>query len=181
MVVVAIALLIANCTMWPHIPQNLRMLFCFTLAPINILAFAIGLHLGANPVKLPKWAGRFALLWGTVLLLAVAIVRTMNICLTPVAGAITPMAAIGLFLAGAWSVCPAIELPSFIRRQSFPLYILHATMVPYLLLAAQKFTFMLTWAGFIVNVCILVIWSLMLSHAMHKFLPRFSKVVFGGR
>ena len=181
LIVFIVALVSFNCTKHMYVSAEYSTLFAFTLAPVNILAYIIGLRFGCKPVGISKCVGTFLLCAGLTLFLVLSIFKISQIFVPQAAGSLTSLVAIAFTLAGAWGVCPAVELPKVLRRQSFPIYLCHAIFVPYVLLTAQKFPCVLGWIGFGVNSVILLTASLILSHALHKYFPRFSSVIFGGR
>ena len=156
-------------------------MFCFTLAPKNIFAFVCGMWFCGHPIKLSPRQGWFSLVAGMVIFVILSLFVSWQVKLHCSLSGLLPKVAIVLFIAGAWTLCPAVELPELIRGQSFPIYLLHAVFVPYAHLIAQNVKFMFAWSGFIVNVCALVAGSLLMSWTLRKYLPRFSKVIFGGR
>ena len=174
-------LIIFDCTKNLYVPMNLSILFSFTLAPLNVLAFTLGLHFDKHPISLPIGAAHGIWVSGILLFFFSSLSKYMGIQIPYAAGVIMSSSAIGLTLAGIWTVCPAIELPLWLRGQSFSVYLLHALFVPYALLVARKFPIMLGWFGFVANAALLLVASLALSHALHRYFPRFSKVILGGR
>ena len=175
------SLVLFACTKNLYIPQGLSSVFAFTFAPVNILAFTMGLHFSCNPRMVSMSAGKVFLIGGMTSFFSLSIFKILSVPMPYAVGTLMRLCAVGLALAGAWSVCPALELPRLLRGQSFPIYLCHAIFVPYVLLFSQKFPFMLGWGGFVMNVILLVFGSLIVSHLLHRHMPRFCKVIFGGR
>jgi hypothetical protein len=90
--------------------------------------------------------------------------------------------AVLLTIVGAWMICPAIELPNVFRAQSFPVYLLHGVFVVVILILKNVMpAFVESAAGYVFSVVFMVACSIAASHLLRRFLPRLSKVIFGGR
>ena len=177
-----IGVLIAfNCMKNIYVSKEYTTLFSFTLAPVNILAFTFGMHFNSNPIYISKGVGRILLALGVLIFLVLSLRKFCEISLPQVLNAMLPLLAIAMVLAGVWMVCPAITLPTILQGQSFPIYLLHAVFVPYVLLVAQKFPVMLSWFGFLVNATVLLVCSLFSSLMLRHFSPKTATVLFGGR
>ena len=175
------ALILFNCTKNMYVTKEYTTLFSFTFAPVNILAFTLGLRLSGSPIQISKVTGLVLFASGLLFLFAKSLFEFYGFLIPQMVGMTLSLIAITMFIAGAWVVCPAVEMPKIMRGQSFPIYLLHAAFVPYVLFVAQKFPVLLGWFGFFVNAVVLLCFSLLLSHLLRRFLPRLSKVIFGGR
>jgi peptidoglycan/LPS O-acetylase OafA/YrhL len=175
------ALILFNCTKNMYLAKEYTTLFSFTFAPVNILAFTLGLRLSGSPIQISKVTGLVLFALGLLFLFAKSLFKFYGFLIPQMVGMTLSLIAITMFIAGAWVVCPAVEMPKIMRGQSFSIYLLHAAFVPYVLLVAQKFPVLLGWFGFLVNAVVLLCFSLLLSHLLRRFLPRLSKVIFGGR
>lgn len=159
------------------IPAELNVLFSFTFAPMNLLAFLVGIWLAGHPVRLHKRIG--VCLFSTSI--AVLAVLSFHSGIPHVVKVLLQIMATVSILSGAWSICPSLKLPKVLKNQSFPIYLLHAAFVPYVLLLAQKLKFMVSWYGYVANVILLVAGSVVSSYLLRRYIPKFSKMVFGGR
>ena len=162
-------------------PEWAGNMLTFDLAPCNLGAFLIGMHLSYYPVSISSKLGGPSLLLGLALCAILAAVKCEYFSLDSYYRTFLAWLAKLLVIIGAWQLCPPIELPNFLRRQSFPIYLLHAVFVPYALMAAQKFPALQEWWGFLINICILTILSIATCHLLRTMAPKFSAYIFGGR
>lgn len=160
-------------------------LFLFTLAPLNVLCFLSGIFLGRNPHLIEKSSPRGG---GIVMVIAIglmvfnAICRYVPIELGSILTKFLRQIAVLLVISGAWHICPAIELPSIFRAQSFPVYLLHGVFLPAVLVMKNAApAFIESAAGYVFIVTFAVACSIVASHVLRRFLPRFNNVIFGGR
>lgn len=160
-------------------------LFLFALAPLNVLCFLSGIFLGGNPHLIEKTFPRGGCI---VMVVAIGLTAFNAICryvpleLGSVLTKFLQQIAVLLVIVGAWHICPAIELPSILRAQSFPVYLLHGVFLSAVLVMKNVMpTFIESAAGYVFAVAFMVVCSIVASHVLRRFLPRFSKVIFGGR
>ena len=160
-------------------------LFVFTLAPLNILCFLLGIFFGRN-VQLVEttanWRGYMVMAVALMLILFNAICGYVQLELGSEFSNLLRQVAILLTIWGAWQICPAIELPTILKAQSFPIYLLHGVFMMVILVMKNVVpAFVESNGGYCVSVVFLVGCSIIASYWLRRFMPRFSRVIFGGR
>lgn len=184
MIVLVCVLVILHCVKNLFIPEGLSILFNFTLAPINILAFMCGMRFSKYPVYIPSAIGKILLVFGVTVFTLMSYLVCHRVSLHSTVQSILSILGICSLLAGAWSSCHAIDMPVLFRKQTFPIYLLHVFLSPYVFYLVVKligFRFMISWVGFLLNIVVFVMGSIAVSLMMHKFLPKASNLIFGGR
>lgn len=160
-------------------------LFLFTLAPLNVLCFLAGIFLGRNPHLIETSCARgrgIVMAIAIALNLLIAICKYISFALDPMAYSFLRQVAILLTIIGSWQICPAVELPSVFRAQSFPVYLLHGVFsVEILVLKNVMPAFVESAAGYVFSVVFMVACSIAASHLLRRYMPRLSEVIFGGR
>lgn len=82
-------------------------------------------------------------------------------------------------LAGAWTLLPAVRMPTWAIRLSFPIYLLH---LPVMFAGGVVFKWHTgTLAGWWMKYVLVVVGSFLMCKAMKRFIPRLSVLAFGGR
>ena len=180
-ILVLITLLIFDCTKYVYMPEWTSNILTFDLRSCNIGAFLIGMHLSYWPLDIQKKIGYPSIIIGTILFAYLAFVKCEYLSLPRYVVIILSNLGLLLSIMGAWLLCPPLELPEYLKRQSFPIYLLHAIFVPYVLLISQKIPVLQEWWGFLVNVFVLAGLSLFTSYLLRRLMPRFSAFIFGGR
>lgn len=174
-------LIILDCTKHFFMPAWTKNMLIFDLAPCNVMAFLIGIHLTYYPIALFQKYGYPFIIIGLILFAFLSAVKCEYLHMTIYLKIIFSYLGRLLFIIGAWLLCPPIELPDLLKRQSFPIYLLHALFVPYVLLIAQKLPVLQDWWGFLINIIVLVGLSLITSYLLKRLMPKFSAFIFGGR
>ena len=163
---------------------DMQTIFFFTLAPLNLFSFMLGLHLRSNHYSASKSKG-FSLIVlsvGVLLMFGRTLIAYNSIPISDFSRQLFMWSSIWLTLWGLWCVCPTKPLPTWLRSQAFPIYLMHGLflVVPY---AAKS---MMPIYGecivtFILCIVIGTSGSIILSTLMRRFFPRFARFVFGGR
>ena len=148
----------------------------------GIFYFTVGIYLCYHPVTIehPKWMGGVAFIFGVVLFA----LRHM----LPIIEFQVECAAIAFSLIGIWLLLPVLTFPKWLTACSFPIYCLHIFPSAIFVVLARH-VFGLTSSDATTTSCgiyILGIWfvwttSLGLVLMIRKYIPRFSKIAFGGR
>lgn len=144
--------------------------------PLRCLLFlSVGIWLRTNPLCLPKWVGRVALLLGSVLL----IVLSLGIRLGPELDLLMTIA----LLIGIWENWHVLGISSLVNSCAFPIFTLHWFVtrgVQIVLKVAGHYDD--TRASFNVYLAsLLAAWlvSFLWAYSLRRFLPKFSKFTFG--
>lgn len=86
--------------------------------------------------------------------------------------------AVPFALYGMWQLIPSVELPNWLVGYSFSIYVIHKLIMwPFFIVVNPSASVL----AYIVSALAVFILSLIIANLMHKFLPKFSKFVFGGR
>lgn len=82
-------------------------------------------------------------------------------------------------LVGVWTLLPAIKIPTWLSRLSFPVYLLHALVmyVGGLFFDWHAETILGWWKKYIFA----IVGSVITAVFLKRFFPRFSALAFGGR
>lgn len=84
-----------------------------------------------------------------------------------------------LVLAGAWTLLPAVKIPVWASRLSFPIYLLHVSVM---FVGGLFFPWHAeTMVGWWVKYVFALTGSVLVCWAMKRFFPRIASVAFGGR
>jgi len=92
-----------------------------------------------------------------------------------------------LLLTGVWWLCPAVQLPSWLRNASFPVYALHKFALATLVVVAHQTGLhwltgrSCTTAGYIAFGVLTFVLCVFVAKLMRRFLPSAATILFGGR
>jgi len=162
-------------------PEAWSVLFDFTLAPTSTIPFVLGLTLSRCPVAVSRGMGGLLLVLGLILTVVNCAGR-YGLWLDGTVYYTMRQGAVALVLIGVWSVCPVLELPSWLKGQAFPIYLLHGVMMSaWLVVKTLAPSFALSWPGWFVGVVLMVLGSIVVSGLLRKLCPTVASVAFGGR
>lgn len=149
----------------------------YNLAPVWMMYFTAGMAARFAPIHIKsKLFGLFipvGLIW-------IAYHKSCLLDSSMTSFDMTPVPAIILIVVGVWALMPSVEIPSTLRRLSFPIYVIHLlviTFARYLLLDCHGMAclvqYLITWFLIVVAsaVCAVTIWRS----------QRLSLIAFGGR
>lgn len=141
----------------------------------GLFYFALGFRLNERPVVLNRETGLLCglagLVVGSVRLVLSAHEVSAGVFLTPVS--------VALVMAGLWSVIPSSPWPRALVANAFPVYVMHAM---FLRLVTEPVPILPRFAGVcFVEWALVFTCPLLLSIGLHRWLPRVSAIVFGGR
>lgn len=151
-----------------------RVFGTFVFSVEGLFYFSLGLYLRAHPVALPRPR---AVALGLVGLFVGGVGLVMAARGIPDYG-YTKLLAIPFVLCLFWGVVPDWRLPSVLAGSTFAFYVMHPLFVRILnaahVLPQGDWTFVLE--GTVVATSVLL-----LAAALHRFFPRLSNILFGGR
>ncbi len=157
------------------IPERSRVggLILYTFSILGLLYFSVGAYLAMHPITLSRRVGNGC---GVVSLVLIAIQMTIH-CLGIVIPFDFRVLLLPTLLAFFWAHTPTTRLPRVLAQAIFPLYLMHVIIYDILEnLVFSPETFCNFWKLFSG-----VGLSIALSALLHRFLPRVSRIVFGGR
>ncbi len=86
-----------------------------------------------------------------------------------------------ILLASIWTFCPKRRLPDFLTKASFPVYVMHMTVIHAILRSFSHFFSAFTLSRYVLLGIVSFSICVALSLLIHKCSPRLSRVLFGGR
>lgn len=81
---------------------------------------------------------------------------------------------------GIWYFIPAVQIPSWLTRCSFPLYLLHVIFIVLCGVLVRPFSFTVVQKA-LIALSIGVLGSILTAVLLRRFTPKFASVAFGGR
>ena len=89
---------------------------------------------------------------------------------------------IALTIAAFWFLLPSLEIPSWMRTVTFPIYVLHQMVLYVLLIPLRFIDFGISSCS--INIALLLITimlSVVIAKLINRYTPRISLIIFGGR
>lgn len=174
---------LVSCHVASH--PSVQQFYAYCLSPRALLFYSAGVWLCRHPVRLDRRVGVCCFLLGLGLLVFRTL--TLDAAINQVVWYRTLlwMVSIIVFLIGTWSLVPAWKLPAALVGIAFPMYLMHDIIIHPLGVLLNKVGL---WPGLDKTlVGVFTVWvgvtilCIVVSYCLRTFLPRVSKIIFGGR
>lgn len=157
----------------PTLPEYVNGFLHYGFSLSGIAAFSLGMNLRLHgSLNLPRRFAFISLIIGIVLWSILTFCYRSPLVLTVMI----------VFLGySIWYFMPVRSLPTRLTQSSFPIYLMHTIFLGYL----QSFPSIIpgpgTIIGFFIHWIVPIVLSVFCSVVMHKYCPRVSSLIFGGR
>jgi peptidoglycan/LPS O-acetylase OafA/YrhL len=161
-----------------HIPiQSVRNFLTWVFSTSGLFYFSVGIFMQRFPVK-PQ-APRSIVLCGIVGFGLVALKAALAYSACRFEAAVGKLS-LPFLLYFMWGVMPTFRLPQWLTSCSFPIYLMHSILIPYINSAMKHTSFGTTSTAFIAWGGSLVA-SIAATVVLRRFFPPFANLIFGGR
>ena len=159
--------------------------FRYCLSPRAVLFYSAGLWLAWHPIRMNVRMGVVCFVAGLGLLVVRTLTLDLPFCQVIWFKTLFWMVSVIVFLVGVWALSPAWRLPGLFVGVSFPLYLMHDTLIHPLGVLLVKVGL---WPGYSESALgVAAVWAFTVCACIglvccfRRFLPRVASVAFGGR
>ena len=154
-------------------PKSVNGFLLYGFSLFGLMCFSLGMLLRLNCYNLLNWKPSFFLLpigialWGiSAFLHTIPCYRSFFIL---------------FFLYVIWQMMPERPFPKLLLQSTFSIYLMHSIFLGYLQSFPRHIPQPTTVVGFLLHWLAPILLSIGASFILHRFLPRFSSLIFGGR